>query len=229
MEIMNASLLLTFWIAGRLECLLLSSNGGGGPSDSVTPWPAPSGCFLAWLVVSNRLNHGCRVPYNIAGISCIWITLISGAVTSVYVPISEFWNFDIRYDIWNPEIRITPILQLRAVISVLVYPDITAGELRYQRCCDIRETPISQYLWCRVYSNITIPPISVVLQYHSTRYQSIWYREYSDITATPISQLQKIELRYRVWHQDIRISQLRLGSVISEHEFGKSPDGGRLV
>ncbi len=154
-------------------------------------------CIMDPLLILNRrdqLKSQDRLGYRNIGYdirnSGIWITPISGAVTSVYVPISEFWNCDIGNDIWNPETRIPPISQLRAMISV--YPNITPGELLYQRCCDIRETPISQDLWCWVYSDITIPPISVILQYHSTRYQSIWYRKYSYITATPISQLQKM-------------------------------------
>ncbi len=45
---------------------------------------------------------------------------------------------------WTQKSNRTPMSQLGAVISI--YSDITAGELRYQRCCDIKEAPISQYL-----------------------------------------------------------------------------------
>ncbi len=71
MEIINASLLLAFWIAGRLECLQLCSNGGGGPSDSVTPRPAPYGSLFAWLVACKLQSYVWTmvVEYNIAWIS----------------------------------------------------------------------------------------------------------------------------------------------------------------
>jgi hypothetical protein len=142
--------------------------------------------------VLDRQGKG-NIRYDIRN-SDIWITRISGAVTSVYVPISEFWNCDIRYKIWNPEIRITPISQLTAVISV--YPDITAGELRYQRYCDIRETPISQYFQYQWYSYIIKPdiivsdigntPISQQLRYHSSEKWALVSgvtSGYTDITA----------------------------------------------
>ena len=236
MEIMNASLLLTFWIAGRLECLLLCRNGGGGPSDGVTPRPAPSGRLhafqifwtvvveynIAWisgnedyctgraasalagkdeLIQFNTLHCGPSTDIIRAGASGkpgsagerhigydirnsdICETPISWLVTSVYIPISEIWNFDIGYDIWNPDISKTPISQLRAAISVYsdicitdiggpvisVYPDITnydIGFARISRSSDIGDTPISCY------------PISGILRYRRN-------------SETPISELEK--------------------------------------
>jgi hypothetical protein len=79
MEIMKASLLLTFGIAGCLECLLLCSNGGGGPSDIVTPRPTPYGCLLAWqLVAYNRTSEPWLSSTTLPGSAAMRITVPAG-------------------------------------------------------------------------------------------------------------------------------------------------------
>ena len=199
MEIIKVSLLLTFWFAGRLVCLLLCSNGGGGPSDGVTPRPAPFGRLLAfsicWTVVveynivwisgnedycTGRASSALAgkddlIQFNALHCGPPYWYYTGGSIRKarisrwekhrvwhqeLYVLISEIWNCDIGYDIQNPDIRKTPISQLRAAISVYtdicitniwgpvisVYPDITnynIGFTRISRSSDIGDTPIS--------------------------------------------------------------------------------------
>ncbi len=94
---MNASLLLTFWNAGRLECLLCS-NSGGCPSDSVTPRPAPYGSLLAWLVAYNHTSEPWLSSTTLPGSVAMRITVQAGS--------PEHWQGEtIEYSLaalWTP-------------------------------------------------------------------------------------------------------------------------------
>ncbi len=200
MELMNAPLLQTFWITGRLECLLLCSNGSGASARALRqpPWVA---CCLqpyVWTMV---------VEYNIAWISCNE-DYCAGRAASALAWRDNWIQFNALH--YGPP---TDTEQAGSTEKPGPGP---AGEGKYQvwyqefwylnnsdiRSCDISICPDIRVLklWYQVQNleprNPNNPDITAhscdirISWYHSWRTpisEVLWYQGNSDISVLPIS------------------------------------------